>query len=106
MGLCACVKEREMERETHLLQTGGVELRLIDDLYSHLGAKKERVSLLLHFAVTPVITRRPDIGAALATSQVQTHCCVAERPARQKKKGTTLAQMADKGEINGRAITG
>lgn len=40
MGLCACVKEREMERETHLLQTGGVELRLIDDLYSHLGAKK------------------------------------------------------------------
>lgn len=25
---------------THLLQTGGVELRLIDDLYGHLEAKR------------------------------------------------------------------
>lgn len=48
MCLYGCVRQRE-ERETHLLQTGGVELCLINDLYSHLEAKQERVNLLLHF---------------------------------------------------------
>lgn len=34
--------------ETHLLQTGGVKLCLINDLYSHLEGKQIRVHLLLH----------------------------------------------------------
>lgn len=36
----------ERQRRSHLLQTGGVELRLINDLYSHLEAKQVRVNLL------------------------------------------------------------
>lgn len=42
------VRQTGREWESHLLQTGGVELGLINDLYSHLETKQERVQMFLH----------------------------------------------------------
>lgn len=82
------------KRQTHLLQTGGVELRLIDDLYSHLVAKKEEapVSLSLHICapVTPVIATCPDAGgkaAQLSLLHTYKHTARRQRGLRGKKKG-------------------
>lgn len=66
------VDRHNRKRQTYLLQTGGVKLRLIDDLYSHLVVKNTKktacVSLLLrvYAPATPVIATRPDISARAA----------------------------------------
>lgn len=87
------VDRHNRKRQTHLLQTRGVKLRLIDDLYSHLGVKKTKktacVSLLLR-VYAPVQTLAQGRRSSLYFTSTDALLC--GREACAEKKGTTQSR--------------